>query len=111
MTNAEIQAVYPNSKMVDWDFLEFDGHTYHSYVELAESIRVGGYDFEVRLLMDDSERLAVVQLYKNFTEREFGNGGSAFDTMNRLLVQKYGKPNVESDKEEKTVFIVTRNSV
>jgi hypothetical protein len=114
MTNAEIEAVYPNTEMVKDDLWDFDGRKYRKYsgyVSLAESIRVGEYDFEVTFRMDDSERLAAVQLYKDFRDREFINGASAFDTVSRLLVQKYGKPNVESDKEEKTQFIVTRDSV
>ena len=72
---------------------------------LAESIRVGGYDFEVRFLMDDSERLAAVQLKKDFKGKgfEFVHGESAFDTVKELLVQKYGKPTIETHNSDKDV--------
>jgi hypothetical protein len=95
MTTAEIQAVYPNTKKVKPGRWHFDGRTYHGDVALAESIRVGGYDFKVRFLMDDSERLAGVQLTK-----EFVSGDSAFNTVKELLIQKYGKPTVETNDSD-----------
>jgi hypothetical protein len=100
MTTAEIQAVYPNTKTVKVATWDFDGRKYHGNVALAESIRVGGYDFEVRFLMDDSERLAAVHLKKDFKEREFFYGDSAFGTVKEHLVQKYSKPTIETDKTD-----------
>jgi hypothetical protein len=101
MTTAEIQTVYPHAKTVKPDTWHFDRRKYHGDVALAERIRLGGYDFEVRFLMDDSERLAAVQLMKGFKEREFVDGDFAFDTVKELLIQKYGKPTVETNKSDK----------
>jgi hypothetical protein len=100
MTTAEIQAVYPNTKTVKGGEWDFDGRKYHGGVALADAVRVGGYDFEVRFLMDDSERLGAVQLTKDFKGKlfEFNLGESAFDTVKELLIQKYGKPSVENQK-------------
>jgi hypothetical protein len=103
MTTAEIQAVYPNTKAVKGGEFDFAGRKCHGGLALADGIRVGGYDFEVRFLMDNSERLAAVQLTKDFKGKgnEFIFGESAFDTVKELLVQKYGKPSVETQKADK----------
>jgi hypothetical protein len=98
MTTAQIQAVYPNTKTVKASRWHFDGRTYHGDLALAESIRVGGYDFKVRFLMDDSERLAGVQLTK-----EFVSGDSAFNTVKQLLIQRYGKPTVETNDSNRDI--------
>jgi hypothetical protein len=100
MTTAEIQAVYPNTKKIKPVMVDIGGHTYYGDVALSESIRVGGNDFEVRFLMDDSKRLAAVQLTRDFKKSEVGTGDFAFDAVKELLVQKYGKPSVETQKTD-----------
>src|SRR5262249_4131326 len=66
MTAAEIRAVYPNTKTVKLKHYDWGGRKYHGDLALSESVKVGGYDFVVRFTMDDSEKLAAVNLTKDF---------------------------------------------
>jgi hypothetical protein len=97
MTAGEIKASYPNAKDERRDSHDFGGRKYYSNLGL-EPVRIGNLDFHVRFLMDDSDRLAAVQLYKMFEKPT--DAKAAYDVTRDLLIQKYGNSAEEQDEPD-----------
>ena len=100
MSSSDIKSAYPAATSPHKrDISDHSGRgELHCALELSD-IRVGGCDFTVRFLMDSADRLAAVQLFKDFGKNR-SDGHIAYLNVKELLIQKHGTPT--TDKEEKS---------
>jgi hypothetical protein len=98
MNASEIQVAYGAAMRQERKHWDFGGRKYYSDLTLT-STTIAGYDFTVHFMIDSSsDTLAAVQLAKDFDQDETG-GKIAYERVNELLVQKYGRPTKEKQSE------------